>query len=323
MAKQEKHHLTVEAQEQGQRLDRFLAARLTDLSRSRIKGLILEGRLRIGETVCKDPSQRVQSGWSLCLDVPAPLAPSIAAQDIPLAIRYEDSDLIVIDKPAGLVVHPAPGNPDRTLVNALVAHCGESLTGIGGALRPGIVHRLDKDTSGLMVAAKTDAAHQRLVADFTARRIDRCYQALVWGKPSPESGRIVGAIGRNPRNRKKMAVVRRGGKPAETRYRVLAGYGNGLASLVECRLKSGRTHQIRVHLSHLGHPVIGDKTYGRQRLLRHAGNPGLSFAFQQLHRQALHAVTLGFTHPITGELLEFKSELPHDIWDLKSSLESL
>jgi 23S rRNA pseudouridine1911/1915/1917 synthase len=323
MAQQEHHQLTVEEPEHGRRIDRALAARLSDLSRSRIKALILEGRLRVDGKLSKDPALRVQKGQLLLLEVPAAVSPTIAGQAIPLDIRYEDSDLIVVDKPAGLVVHPAPGNPDHTLVNALVAHCGESLTGIGGTLRPGIVHRLDKDTSGLMVAAKTDHAHQRLVADFAARRIERSYQALVWGKPEPAVGRIVGAIGRNPRNRKKMAVVKRGGKSAETQYRVLASYGHGLASLVECRLKSGRTHQIRVHLSHLGHPIMGDKSYGRQRKLRDEGVGKVAEAIKALDRQALHAVTLGFSHPTTGEKLTFKSELPRDIEDLKSSLESL
>ena len=323
MAELTSESLRVSPGDSGQRLDRLLASRLPELSRSRIKSLILSGNFSVDGQIVTDPACTAKAGQTLTLEIPAPVSPTIVGQDIPLVVRYEDSELIVIDKPAGLVVHPAAGNPDCTLVNALVAHCGSSLGGIGGSLRPGIVHRLDKDTSGLLVAAKTDVAHQRLSADFAARRIERSYLALVWGLPEPREGQILGAIGRNPANRKKMAVVRRGGKAAETHYRVLNAYGQGLASLLECRLKSGRTHQIRVHLSHRGYPIIGDRTYGRSRRMQGSRWEDISAAIEALGRQALHAASLGFTHPVTGETLLFKSKLPHEIESLKSCLESL
>jgi 23S rRNA pseudouridine1911/1915/1917 synthase len=239
-----------------------------------------------------------------------------------LAIVYEDDDLIVVDKPAGMVVHPAPGNPDRTLVNALIAHCGASLSGIGGERRPGIVHRLDKDTSGLIVAAKNDLAHRALAADFAARRIERLYQAVVWGIPVPREGEIEGAIGRHPVNRKRMAVVKRGGKSALTRYRVIRALGPG-ASLVQCQLATGRTHQIRVHLAAAGYPLLGDPVYGRETAERRsrlsaAGRAALA----GFHRQALHAGTLGFSHPRTGERLHFESALPADLHNLIKALET-
>ena len=241
-----------------------------------------------------------------------------------LDVVYEDADIIVIDKPAGMVVHPAPGNPDRTLVNALIAHCGASLTGVGGVRRPGIVHRLDKDTSGLMVAAKSDAAHRGLVEQFAARSVERVYTALVWGRPEPAQDEISGNIGRSPRNRKKMAVLHRGGRPAATRYRVRKSYAGGAASLVECRLLTGRTHQIRVHLTERGHPIIGDRTYGRPDGRRRTALPEAArHAALAMERQALHAETLGFQHPGTGEALRFESDLPPDIKSLKSSLETL
>ncbi|HEY1300288.1 MAG TPA: RluA family pseudouridine synthase, partial [Stellaceae bacterium] len=246
-----------------------------------------------------------------------------AAQAIDLDIRYEDAHLIVIDKPAGLVVHPAPGNPDGTLVNALIAHCGDSLLGIGGVRRPGIVHRLDKDTSGLIVAAKTEAAHQGLSRDFARRRIDRAYAALVWGVPSPAAGEITGNIGRSPLNRKKMAVLVSGkGKDAVTRYRVERAFGD-VAALVECRLGTGRTHQIRVHLAARGHPLIGDSLYGGRRA-RTAGR-GTELAVEIVHfrRQALHAKRLGFSHPVDGRRLEFDSPLPAELHALFTALERL
>ena len=246
----------------GARLDKLLAGALADLSRSRIKALVLAGGLVAGGETITDPSYRVKPGQRFALTVPEPVPATPVGQDIALTVVYEDADLIVIDKPAGLVVHPAAGNHDRTLVNALIAHCGASLSGIGGVLRPGIVHRLDKDTSGLIVAAKNDVAHSSLAAQFADRSLTRVYRALVWGLPSPPVGEIEGAIGRSPRNRKKMAVMTRSGKPALTRYRLIEAFG-AAASLVECRLATGRTHQIRVHMTHRGHPVIGDALYGR------------------------------------------------------------
>jgi 23S rRNA pseudouridine1911/1915/1917 synthase len=313
---------TVEEAEAGERLDRLLARRFGDLSRTRLKQLVVEGRVSVDGATITNPSLRVKPGQRCSVELPAPVAATPQAQSIPLDIRYEDADLLVLEKPAGLVVHPAPGNPDNTLVNALLAHCGESLAGIGGVRRPGIVHRLDKDTSGLMVVAKTAQAHAALSADFAARRIDRAYLAVVWGVPHPREGEIAGAIGRNPRNRKTMAVVSRGGKPAVTRYRVLRIFKD-VAALVECRLATGRTHQIRVHLAAQGHPLIGDPVYGRSRGRRRTLAPPLRAALDAFPRQALHAARLGFDHPSTGKRLEFESKLPSDINDLMTILERL
>jgi 23S rRNA pseudouridine1911/1915/1917 synthase len=297
----------------GARLDKFLATALPKFSRTRLKELIEQGRVTArGETIA-DPSYRVKPGQTFAVIVPEAAPARPLPQPIELDVVYEDDQLIVVDKPAGLVVHPAPGNRDSTLVNALLAHCGESLSGIGGVLRPGIVHRLDKDTSGLMVVAKTDAAHAGLAAQFAARHITRAYQAVVWGLPRPLKGEIAGNIGRDPRNRKKMAVVTRGGKPAVTRYRVLRTLGDR-ASLVECRLTTGRTHQIRVHMAAKGHPLVGDRTYGgsQTRRVRDA-DPALRDAIERFSRHALHAHLIGFEHPRSGEHLEFTSELSRDI----------
>ncbi|MBV9522193.1 MAG: RluA family pseudouridine synthase [Alphaproteobacteria bacterium] len=306
----------------GERLDRMLATRLGGLSRTRLKQLILEERITRDGATISDPSMRVKSGDRFVLTVPPPLPDRPTPQGIALAIRHEDDHLIVLDKPAGLVVHPAPGNLDRTLVNALLAHCGDRLAGIGGVRRPGIVHRLDKDTSGLMVVAKSDAAHAALAADFAARRIRRAYRALVWGIPAPTRGEIHGNIGRSPSNRKKMAVLQHGGKPALTHYEVMRTFHAAVA-LVECRLATGRTHQIRVHMAARGHSVIGDPVYGSRRPVRRAGAlPGETLArLVAFPRQALHAYLLGFKHPATGEMFEFTSDLPNDIANLISLLE--
>ncbi len=263
--------------------------------------------------------------------LPEPEEATPAAQPIALDIRFEDEHLIVVDKPAGMVVHPAPGNPEGTLVNALLAHCGPSLAGIGGVRRPGIVHRLDKDTSGLLVAAKTETAHRALSHDFVLRRVERAYSAIVWGVPMPPAGEIVGNIGRSPANRKKMAVVTEArGRSAVTRYRVERRFGGGIAdtaALIECRLLTGRTHQIRVHLAHIGHPLIGDPAYGTRagRRLAHAGAGAgpAGAAIAEFPRQALHARLLGFIHPITGERLSFDSPLPDDMAALLANLELL
>ncbi len=315
--------VTTAAGDAGGRLDAVLAAHCPALSRSRLKALIQDGRVATAGETISEPSYRVKPDQTFAIIVPE-AAPAIPrGEDIPLSVVYEDPDLIVIDKPAGLVVHPAPGNPDRTLVNALIAHCGDSLVGVGGVRRPGIVHRLDKDTSGLMVVAKTDAAHSGLVAQFQARSIARAYTAVVWGAPTPAAGEIRGNIGRNPRNRKKMAVLARGGKPAVTRYRVTRRYGPSeapLASRLECRLETGRTHQIRVHLAHIGHPVIGDPVYGRRR--RGAGEAAEDAA-RRLGRQALHAHLIGFDHPISRKSLRFQSPIPMDIKALIGCLEEI
>jgi len=304
----------------GKRLDKFLADAAPSLSRMRLKTLILEGRVRVGGRTITDPSYRVKAGDAAAWDTPPPVEAKPQPQAIPLDVLYEDAHLIVLDKPAGLVVHPAPGNAEGTLVNALLAHCGDSLAGIGGERRPGIVHRLDKDTSGLMVAAKTEQAHRILSAAFAARDIDRAYDALVWGRPLPPEGEIEGAIGRDPRNRKRMAVLPRGGKEALTRYRTQRAFG-AAAALLECRLATGRTHQIRVHLAAAGHPVIGDPVYGRATAGRLAGlSANAREAARAFPRQALHARLLGFRHPAGGEALRFERPAPKDFADLLESL---
>lgn len=302
----------------------MLAAALPDLSRTRLKALIEAGAVRIGRETIDEPSYRVKPGETIAVSVP-PAAPAVpAAERIALDIVFEDDDLLVVDKPAGLVVHPAPGNPDGTLVNALLAHCGASLSGIGGVRRPGIVHRLDKLTSGLMVVAKTDRAHAGLTAQFADRTLSRDYAAVVWGVPRPSRGEIEGNIGRSPRNRKKMAVLAKGGRAALTRYTVVRRFG-GVASLVHCRLATGRTHQIRVHLSYSGHPLIGDGVYGGGMTppRRAALGPGGVAAVEALGRQALHAFRLAFIHPVTGETVQFETDLPRDIRELIFCLEQL
>ncbi|HUN53404.1 MAG TPA: RluA family pseudouridine synthase [Candidatus Sulfotelmatobacter sp.] len=315
------HWLTARAADAGERLDRFLAGGLPgSLSRARLKLLIESGHVAAAGQTITEPSHRVKPGQAYRLSLPPAADPTPRGQAIALQIVYEDADLIVIDKPAGMVVHPAPGNPDATLVNALIAHCGASLSGIGGVRRPGIVHRIDKDTSGLLVAAKHDAAHAGLARLFAAHTIERGYRALIWGAPAPIEGVIEGNIGRDPNERKRMAVVGGGGKPALTRYRLERRLG-GLASLLDCRLATGRTHQVRVHLAHIGHPLIGDPLYGRRRGSRLNALP--EAAREQvaaLRRQALHAWLLGFRHPVSGRALRFESPLPDDMRDLISAL---
>jgi 23S rRNA pseudouridine1911/1915/1917 synthase len=306
----------------GTRLDRLIAASLPELSRSRVKALIEAGQVAAGGATISDPSYRVKPGQTFAIMIPEARPASPTAQAIALDIVYEDADLIVVNKPAGMVVHPGPGNPDSTLVNALIAHCGASLSGIGGELRPGIVHRLDKDTSGLIVAAKNDAAHRGLSEAFARHDIERAYQAVVWGVPAPTQGEISGNIGRHRTNRKKMAILAQGGKSALTRYRLLKRLGPA-ASLVECRLATGRTHQIRVHLASIGHPVVGDPTYGRISSAR-LGILGeaAQAAVRRLNRQALHAFLLGFDHPRTGAHIRWSTGLPEDINQLIHSLEA-
>lgn len=316
--------LEVNAEESGQRLDRFLTAHLPDLSRSRLKALIEDGHLQVDGATIMQPSARVKQGQRLALHLPEATPALPEGEAIPLDILFEDEHLLVLNKPAGLVVHPAPGNMTGTLVNALIAHCGDSLKGIGGVKRPGIVHRLDKDTSGVMVVAKTEPVHKALVEAFANRDLERRYLALVWGLPAPSSGRIEGNIGRSARNRKKMAVVASGGREAATRYRVLESLAQGAAALVECTLESGRTHQIRVHMTELGYPLIGDPLYGRASQARmRALSTRAQDAARAFPRQALHAATLGFRHPASSECLEFATKLPSDIQVLKDSLETL
>ena len=304
------------AEHAGMRMDRFLADSLPNLSRSRLKTLIDEGRLRDESGPITQPAEAVRAGVTYILDLPAPVAATPLPQSIPLPILYEDTDLIVLDKPAGLVVHPAPGNLDGTLVNALLAHCGPGFTGIGAERRPGIVHRLDKDTSGVMVVAKTQLANDVLTAAFAARDMDRAYRALVWGVPKLLTGEIEGAIGRDKRDRKRMAVVGHGGKYALTRYRTLRVWQTGLA-LVECKLATGRTHQIRVHFSDSGNPIVGDPLYLRRvpAVAKTIDQP-LRGRLLDFPRQALHAASLGFKHPRTGTMLSFETALPPDMQTL-------
>ena len=306
--------MTIEEVQAGERLDRVLALALPDLSRSRLKQLIEAGAVYSGGAKLSDADMRVKRGQSIVVDIPPAVRAEPEGQAMALPIVYEDAHLIVIDKPAGLVVHPAAGNRDGTLVNALIAHCGDSLRGIGGELRPGIVHRIDKDTTGLIVAAKTEQAHASLGKQFAAHKVERAYQALVWGVPRVRAGAIEGALGRSPLNRQKMAVLRAGGKAARTHYKVIEAFGS-TAALVECRLETGRTHQVRVHMAHLGHPLIGDPVYGRPRTI-----PGLTL---MIKRQALHAAVLGFQHPVTHKVLRFESVLPEDFSETYLALKGL
>ena len=304
------------------RMDRFLADAVESLSRTRIKALIEAGGVTADGRVVRSADAPVHEGALLRIVLPAPVAAAPLPQEIGLDILYEDADVIVLDKPAGLVVHPAPGSPDGTLVNALLAHCGDSLAGIGGERRPGIVHRLDKDTSGVMVVAKTELALTRLSAAFAARDIDRAYLAICWGAPAPPSGEIDGAIGRDPRDRKRMAVLARGGKAALTRYRTERGW-LGAASLIECRLATGRTHQIRVHMGWRGHPLVGDPVYVRRVPAVSRRLPAeLAGALLDFPRQALHAARLGFAHPISGAQLSFSRAPPADFAALLARLDA-
>ena len=284
--------LTVE--QDGQRLDAFLAEQLPDLTRSFLQKQIEKGCVLVnGEKAAKN--RKLKTGETVELTIPKPEPLAVEAQDIPLDIVYEDSDLLVVNKPKGMVVHPAAGNPDGTLVNALLWHCGDSLSGINGVLRPGIVHRIDKDTSGLLMVAKNDRAHQSLAAQIAAHSFLRVYNAVVYGNLKEEEGTISAPIARHPTDRKKMAVLA-GGREAVTHFRVLERFSG--FTLVECRLETGRTHQIRVHMAHIGHPVAGDPVYGPKKCIT------------ELHGQCLHARVLGFVHPTTGEELRFDSGRP-------------
>ena len=298
----------------GERLDKALAE-ASGLSRERIKALLGEGRVTLDGAAATQASAKPVAGAVFAIHIPAAVPAEAAPQDIPLTIVFEDDHLIVVDKPAGLVVHPAAGNLDGTLVNALLHHCAGQLSGIGGVARPGIVHRIDKDTSGLLVVAKTDAAHEGLARQFADHSLERAYLAVTAGRPLPPAGTVTGAIARSNTNRKKMALVADGpnrptrGKHAVTHYRTLERFTD--AALVECRLETGRTHQVRVHLGSIGHPLVGDPVYGRtpprlRPLLRQLG-----FA-----RQALHAAVLGFVHPIDGARMRFESPLPDDMTQL-------
>ncbi len=312
--------VVIEADAVGERLDKALAAQLPNLSRARVQALMAGGAIWLDGRAFHDASAKTKAGQAYSVHVPPPEPATPQAQAIPLTVLFEDAHLIVVDKPAGMAAHPAPGSPDRTLVNALLHHCAGSLSGIGGVMRPGIVHRLDKNTSGVMVAAKSDAAHQGLSALFAAHDIERAYLALTRGAPDPSRGTISTQLARSNSDRKKMAVVRQGGRDAITHYRVERTFGpqlKPLAGRVLCRLETGRTHQIRVHLASKGAPCLGDPVYG-------SGPPALvvreAMARAGLTRQALHAAILGFVHPITGEPLRFESAVPADMAQLESEL---
>ena len=324
----EKATFRVEPGEGGKRLDAFLARRAEGFSRSRLKALIQNGAVARNGTMIDSPSATVAVGDSITLHVPPPEPAAPQAETIPLAILYEDDDLIVVDKPAGLVVHPGAGNMRGTLVNALIAHCGESLSGIGGVKRPGIVHRLDKDTSGVLVAAKTDAAHRGLSEQFADHGregpLRREYDALVWNVPDPHIGTVGVPLKRDDRNRQKQAVARpgdrgvgaSGGRHAVTHYALKEAFA-GRAAWLRCRLETGRTHQIRVHLAHIGHPLIGDALYGAGFLTKAEALPGpLKAAVKTLGRQALHARILRFRHPGTGDILQFETDWPKKLVNL-------
>ena len=298
-----------------ERLDKALSA-ASGLSRERVKALIAEGRVTVGKKVASSPSAKPSPGTRFSIDVPAATESETRPQDIPLTIAFEDEHLIVIDKPAGLVVHPAAGNPDGTLVNALLHHCRGQLSGIGGVARPGIVHRIDKDTSGLIVVAKSDAAHLGLAAQFADHSLERAYLAVVNGRPMPPSGTVTGRIGRSNFDRKKMALLEPDsprGKHAVTHFRTLKPLEN--AALVECRLETGRTHQVRVHMSSIGHALLGDPLYGRPHAKIRPILKSLGF-----ERQALHAAVLGFEHPVTRKTIRFESEMPEDMRELIDEL---
>lgn len=328
------HTFVVGPEQAGERLDKFLAAQpalaTQAISRTRIKALIEDGRVRLRDAPVGDAGEKIAAGDTIDLDLPSPVEATPRPETIPLNVVFEDDQIIVIDKPAGLVVHPAAGNETGTLVNALLAHCGDSLSGIGGVKRPGIVHRLDKDTSGLMVVAKTDAAHHALADLFAdhGRTMPflREYRAFAWGVPARPAGTVDAALDRHVTHRERMAVVSAGrGRHAVTHWQlgeIFAGAdGNAAASEIVCRLETGRTHQIRVHLAHIGHPLLGDRTYGsgfRTKISR-LGDDAQA-ALTALGRQALHASKLGFPHPATGELLSFESDLPSALQALHDAL---
>jgi len=330
------YEAAADEEDKGLRLDKFLSNKLPDISRSRLKSLIVEGQvfLKDSEKKYEDPSAKIKGHEIFGLNIPDLVEPIPEGEDIPLDIYYEDDHLIVLYKPAGMVVHPAPGNYSGTLVNALIYHCGESLSGINGVRRPGIVHRIDKDTSGLMVAAKSDKAHKGLAKQFAKHCMERAYYAICWGVPNPTADEIYAPLKRDPKNRLKISV-QPSGKEALTHYKVIKrlepprkitsrqNVKQGLPpslSLVECRLETGRTHQVRVHMSHLGYPLVGDPLYSRRNHPSQNLSEGAKEALSNFTRQALHAYLIGFIHPITKEHLTFETELPNDMKHLIQAL---
>lgn len=316
-----KHDVHIPEELSGQRLDKALSTLLPEFSRSRLQALVKAGHMKLDGQMCDSVSLKVKTGAHICIILPPVEAADPEAQNITLDVVYEDDSLLVINKPAGLVVHPGAGNHDGTLVNALLHHCGDSLSGIGGVARPGIVHRIDKDTSGLLVVAKNDHAHKHLSEQLADRSLSRVYQTIAFKTPVPIKGSVNLPLARDSGNRLKMAINRRTGREAQTDYLVLEDFGGAL-SLIECRLHSGRTHQIRVHLQTLGHPIIGDQMYGPQRnaveaAMKKAGfEPDQVAAILALKRQALHAASISFVHPETEEWMEFEAPLPEDMTGL-------
>lgn len=323
--KSETYRFEIDETAVGLRTDKALADLCDDLSRARIQALIADGQVRVNGGVLKSASQKLELGDKIDIDIPPPEPCEPEAEDIPLDIVFEDESLLVINKPAGLVVHPGAGNQTGTLVNAVLYHCGDQLSGIGGVLRPGIVHRLDKDTSGLMLVAKTDQAHQHLSAQLADRSLSRTYQALVHGVLMPPKGTIDQPIGRHPSNRLKMAVNKRQGREAVTHYKVLQEY-RGFFSLLECKLESGRTHQIRVHMAHEGYPIIGDPLYGPQATAVQAAlkkadySEDIAAELMGFPRQALHAHEIAFVHPVSEKTLDFSVSPPGDFSNILNSL---
>ncbi|WP_298271179.1 RluA family pseudouridine synthase [Geobacter sp.] len=309
--------LTVSTEGEPERLDQFVARSVAGLTRSAARRLIEEGRVAVAGEVAK-ASLKLKGGERVTVEVPPPVAATPAGEEIPLDILYEDGDVVVVNKPAGMVVHPAAGNPSGTLVNALIAHCTD-LSGVGGELRPGIVHRIDKDTSGVLVVAKNDRAHEGLSRQFRDHTVKRVYLALAFGTFRQDKGRIEGAIGRHPVDRKRMSGKARRGKHAVTHWKVLGRYPG--MTLVQLRLETGRTHQIRVHLAEAGHPLVGDEVYGAGGRANDLRDPRLRALVRQLGRQALHAKTLGFLHPASGEYLEFDTAPPEDMMRIINYLE--
>jgi len=321
-----KYKFTVSEEQNVKRVDHFIVEELPTFSRTKISKLIKEGALLVNNQAIEESSKKISFGDVIELTVPEPVATDLQAQDISLDVVYEDDDLLVINKPIGMVVHPGAGNPDGTLVNALLHHCKGNLSGINGELRPGIVHRIDKDTSGLLVVAKNDIAHNVLAKQFEDHSIQRTYLAFVWGMPKPIHGRIETLIGRSKYNRQKMSADVGSGKDAITNYKTLEVFkGKTIPdiSLIECKLETGRTHQIRVHLAHKGNPILGDQMYGKKiRKIRDLDEE-LSVLLENINFQALHAQSLGFLHPKSGKELFFTTELPKDLLNLQKMLKKL
>lgn len=310
------HKIHTLSSQAGQRLDIFITNNIENLSRSRAKFLIQYGNVSVEKKKITDPNYRVKNGSFTEVLIPEPKPSSLIPQEIPLNIIFEDKHIIVLNKDAGMVVHPAAGNQNNTLVNALISHCGETLLGIGAEKRPGIVHRLDKDTSGIMIVAKTEIAHINLSKQFFSHSIERIYEAIIWGCPKESNGTITTQIGRKPTDRKKMSVVKKRGRNAITHYKTKEIFGK-IASLIQCRLDTGRTHQIRVHMNYIGHSLLGDPLYGRDRrkIPDHLSN-----FLNNFNRQALHSSKIKFQHPETNSEMEFSANLPEDFLNLYKTL---